>query len=194
MPGNQSNYRLHTLAAVLMIGSVAFPAYAAEYKIDLSHSFIQFRTSHLGISVLVGRFNDFSGAFSWDKDQPRASSIELAIKTASVDSNWAERDKHLRGEEFLDVDKFAQATFKGTEYDGDARGGTMKGTLTLHGVSKPLTLQVTSVGEGNDPWGGYRAGFSASTSLRRADFGIDHNLGPAAETVEFDLFVEGIRQ
>jgi polyisoprenoid-binding protein YceI len=169
-------------------------ALAAEYQVDVSHSFIQFRIKHLGFSVMVGRFNTFEGGFTWDKESPQGSAIEVAIDTTSVDSNWAERDKHLRGEDFLDVEKFPKASFKSTKYTGDATGGKLEGVLTLHGVSKPIALDVKAVGEGPDPWGGYRAGFEATTSIRRADFGIDYDLGPTAETMDFDLFIEGIRK
>ena len=96
--------------------------------------------------------------------------------------------------EFLNVDKYPEASFKSTGYTGTAEAGKMTGTLTLHGVSKPITLDVKAVGEGADPWGGYRAGFAATVTLRRADFGVDYNLGPASETMAFELFIEGIRQ
>ncbi|MEM7542179.1 MAG: YceI family protein [Pseudomonadota bacterium] len=167
---------------------------AANYKIDLSHASIEFRISHLGISTMVGRFNQFEGTFTWDKGDPTGSSIELMIDPASIDTNWAERDKHLRGEDFLDVEKFPQAAFKSTKFSGDASGGQLEGELTLHGVTKPITLDVKVLGEGDDPWGGYRAGFEATTQLKRADFGISYNLGPAAEVMDFSLFIEGIRQ
>jgi polyisoprenoid-binding protein YceI len=194
MSVKRSRFGVYLATLILTCGGGAFTVQAAEYKIDLSHSFIQFKISHLGISTTIGRFDDFAGSFSWDRDNPGASSIELKVKTASIDSNWAERDKHLRGEDFLAVDEFPEASFKSTDYSGDASGGTMTGILTLHGVSKPITLDVKAVGEGDDPWGGYRAGFSGTTTLRRADFGIDYNLGPAAETMDFELFVEGIRK
>jgi polyisoprenoid-binding protein YceI len=84
--------------------------------------------------------------------------------------------------------------YKGTRYTGDARGGKMEGTLTLRGVTRPMTLDVKAVGEGPDPWGGYRAGFAATSTLRLKDYGIDYNLGPSAETMKFELFIEGIRQ
>lgn len=179
-----------SISCLLAAGS----AWAADYKIDLSHAFVQFEISHLGYSTLAGRFNDFEGEFSWDKANPAASAISVTIKTASIDTNWAERDKHLRGADFLEVEKFPTATFKSTRYNGDASGGTLDGELTLHGVTKPVTLTVKAIGEGADPWGGYRAGFAASTTLKRADFGISYDLGPAAETMTFDLFVEGIRK
>ena len=170
-------------------------AVAAEYEIDIEgmHAAVQFRIYHLGYSVLTGRFNDFGGSFTWDKDDPGASSINVTIKTASIDSNHAERDKHLREADFLDVEKYPEATFKSTSYNGDASGGELEGILTLHGVSKPITIDVSYIGEGDDPWGGYRAGFEGNVTLRRADFGMDYNLGPRSEEMELDLYIEGCR-
>jgi polyisoprenoid-binding protein YceI len=181
---------------LLLTISASFSATAAEYEVDIKgmHAFVQFRIVHLGYSVMVGRFNDFAGKFNWDKSNPGASTVGVDIKTASVDTNHAERDKHIRGEDFLDVDKYPTATFKSTKYHGDASGGKMDGMLTLHGVTKAITLDVKAIGEGDDPWGGYRAGFEATTSIRRADFGMDYNLGPAAETMMFELFIEGVRK
>ncbi|MBI2993055.1 MAG: YceI family protein [Gammaproteobacteria bacterium] len=182
------------IGAITMSLFMAIPAAAANYEIDPSHAFIQFRISHLGYSVLNGRFNTFAGKFTWDKDKLPESGIEVTVQTNSIDSNWAERDKHLRGEDFLDVEKYPTAIFKSTKYTGDAKGGKLEGTLTLHGVTRPLTLDVKFIGEGPDPWGGYRAGFSATATLKRADFGMTYNLGPASETMDFDLFVEGIKK
>lgn len=173
---------------------VAANVSAADYKIDPSHTFIEFQTSHLGFSLLNGRFNTFSGSFQWDENNPEASSLTITIQTDSVDSNWAERDKHLRGEEFLNVEKYPEATFKSTGYTGSADQGTMKGILTLRGVSKPVTLDVERIGQGDDPWGGYRAGFKATTSINRMEFGSPRNLGPASNMVKLELYMEGIRQ
>lgn len=181
---------------LLLTLNAGFSATAADYEIDTKgmHAFIQFRIVHLGFSIVAGRFNDFGGDFSWDKNNPAASSITVNIKTGSVDTNHAERDKHLRSDEFLNVDKYPSATFKSTKYHGDASGGKLDGILTLHGVSKAISLDVKAIGEGDDPWGGYRAGFQATTSIRRADFGMEYNLGPAAETMEFELNIEGVRK
>ena len=166
---------------------------ATDYTIDPSHAFIQFRISHLGYSVLAGRLNDFAGTFSWDKENPASAALDVTVKTASIDSNWAERDKHLRGEDFLDVETFPEATFKGVKFSDGENGGTVEGLLTLHGVSKAVTLNVKAVGEGDDPWGGYRAGFTATTTIDRTDFGINYDLGPVANTMKFDLYLEGVR-
>ncbi len=187
--------KLNTIAMSFVLAlSISASAFAADFKVDSSHAFIQFEISHPGFSTLAGRFNDFEGNFSWDELNPASAAIEVTVKTASIDSNWAERDKHLRGGDFLDVEKFPTAGFKGTKFTGDASGGKMDGTLSLHGVTKPITLDVKFIGAGDDPWGGYRAGFSATTALNRGDFGISYELGPAAESMKFELFVEGIRQ
>jgi polyisoprenoid-binding protein YceI len=170
---------------------------AADYVIDTkeAHAFIQFRIKHLGYSWLLGRFNDFEGRFSYDKQDPDASRVEVTIRTASIDSNHAERDKHLRGEDFLDVSRYPEARFVSTSFreheDGTA---TLTGDLTLHGVTRPVTIDVQHIGHGPDPWGGYRRGFAGATTLRLSDFGIDYDLGPAAREVELFLSVEGIRQ
>ncbi len=167
---------------------------AAEFTVDPTHSFVEFRIQHLGYSWLYGRFNGISGGFKYDAATPEASSIELAIDTTSIDSNHAERDKHLRSAEFLDVEKFAKATFKSTAYKGTANEGVLSGVLSFHGVDKAIDIPIKKVGEGADPWGGYRAGFSGTYVMTRADFGLDYELGPASTTVELELGVEGIRK
>ena len=191
-----ASLRTHLLrtaaAATLVLGAPL--ASAADYEIDATHSFVEFRIQHLGYSWLYGRFNTLRGEFSHDPATPEASRISVEIDTASIDSNHAERDKHLRSDDFLNVDKFPKATFVATGYSGTAQEGTMTGELTLHGVTKAITLEVRKLGEGDDPWGGYRSGFVATTVLDRRDFGIDRNLGPASWTMELELGIEGIRK
>jgi polyisoprenoid-binding protein YceI len=184
----------HTLAALLLGGLASTSVLAADYRIDPSHAFIQFRISHLGFSTLVGRFNQFEGRFTWDAGNPGKAQVQVKIDPASIDTNWAERDKHLRGEDFLDVGRFPTAGFVSTAYEGDAKGGLLKGELTLHGVTRPIVIQMQAIGEGLDPWGNYRAGFAGTTEIRRADFGMGFDLGPTAETMQFELHLEGLRQ
>lgn len=170
---------------------------AADYVIDKEgqHAFINFKISHLGYSWLYGRFNDFDGTFTWDADKPADSQVQVTINTASVDSNHAERDKHLRSDDFLNVDKHPQATFKSTnvEMTGDDTAN-ITGDLTLNGVTNPVVLDAKFLGEGDDPWGNYRAGFEGSTKLTLKDYNIKMDLGPASQEVELILTVEGIRQ
>ena len=180
-------------AATLFVAA-PIASQAAEYTVDLSHSFIQFRTKHLGMSWLPGQFNKFEGTMKYDPAAgPGAQSISITIDTTSVDTNWADRDKHLRSKDFLNVDKYPTATFKSTSYEGGADGGKLTGDLTLMGVTKSISFDVTKIGEGKDPWGGYRAGFEGKYNLKRADFGMGYNLGPAAEIVELHLMIEAIK-
>ena len=182
-----------TSAAGLALGLCA-SAGAADYEIDPTHSFIEFRIQHLGYSWLYGRFNALAGTFSYDAGAPEASSIAVSIDTASLDSNHAERDKHLRSDEFLDVAVFPKAAFTSTGYKGDAESGVLSGVLSFHGVEKSIELPVKKVGAGDDPWGGYRAGFHGTYTMTRSDFGIDYDLGPASTTVEIELGIEGVRK
>jgi polyisoprenoid-binding protein YceI len=170
---------------------------AADYVIDTkgAHAFIHFRIQHLGYSWLLGQFNDFSGQFSYDEENPDAASVEVRIKTASIDSSHAERDKHLRGEDFLDVDKYPLAEFSSTGYrENPDRTAVLSGNLTLHGVTRPVQIDVAPVGQGSDPWGGYRMGFTGTTRIKLADYGIDYDLGPASREVDLFFSIEGIRQ
>lgn len=170
---------------------------AATYDIDTkgAHAFVQFKIKHLGYSWLLGRFNTFDGQFEYDAAAPEKSSIQVEIDTTSIDSNHAERDKHLKGSDFLNVSKFPKSTFKSTSFkaisDTEAE---VTGDFTLHGVTKSITFPVTKIGEGKDPWGGYRVGFEGKTTLKLSDYGITYNLGPASTHVEIGLYIEGIRQ
>lgn len=181
--------------AALAAALAAAPARAAEYGVDPDHSFIQFRTQHLGFSWLAGRFNRFDGSLTYDPAAgPAAQAIRVTIDAASLDTNHAERDKHLRGGDFFDVERFPTVTFVSTGFAGGAGGGTLTGDLTLLGVTRSIAFDVRLIGEGDDPWGGYRAGFEGTYVLKRRDFGMAYDLGPAAEDVEIHLMIEAIRR
>ena len=177
---------------------VALPthAQAAEYVLDTEgqHAFIEWRIQHLGYSWLYGRFNDFEGTFEYEDGQIEDASVEVTIDMASLDSNHAERDKHLRGDDFFDVGEYPQASFESTGIESTDDGFVITGDLTMRGVTKEVEIEAEKVGEGEDPWGGYRAGFHGTTTLTLKDFGIDYDLGPASTTAEVTLSVEGIRQ
>ena len=192
--------KFRTLTTALLVAGITFGSsalMAADYVIDTkgAHASIKFRVQHLGYSWLYGRFNNFSGKFSYDEAAPEKAAIEVNIKTSSVDSNHAERDKHLRGEDFLYVDKYPEAKFVSTSYtQGKDGNGVLKGELTLRGVTKAVEIEVEFIGAGNDPWGGYRRGFEGTTRFAMADFGIMKDLGPKSKDVEMILSVEGIKQ
>ena len=187
------------LTSALVLPSLAS---ADTYKIDTegAHAFVQFRIQHLGYSWLYGRFNEFDGAFTYDEEDPAKAEVEVAIKTASVDSNHAERDKHLRGADFLDVDKYPEARFVSTSFeptDGDK--AVLVGDLTLHGVTKAVELHLEFNGAVTDPWGNDKVGFSASGEINRKDWGLNFNKVldtgglMIGETVKISLEIEAAK-
>ncbi|WP_119968813.1 YceI family protein [Shewanella japonica] len=182
------------IGAILLVPAMAN---AADYKIDTqgAHASIQFKVNHLGYSFVTGRFNDFSGDFSYDANKVNDTKVKVTINTTSVDSNHAERDKHLRGSDFLNTGEFPKAEFVSTTVEDKGNGKVVvNGNLTLNGVTKPVVIDATVIGEGKDPWGGYRAGFVGTTEFAMKDFGIKMDLGPASANVSLDLVIEGIKQ
>ncbi len=188
-----------TLVALALGGALmgAGQVMAADYAIDKQgqHAFVNFKISHLGYSWLYGTFKDFDGSFSFDAAKPQDSKVNVTLNTSSVDTNHAERDKHLRSGDFLNVSKHPTATFTSTSVKSTGEGtADITGDLTLNGVTKPVVIAAKFIGEGKDPWGGYRAGFEGSTKLKLKDFDIQKDLGPASQDVELIISVEGVRQ
>ena len=192
-----------TLAA-LALGTAllsAGQAMAADYTIDKEgqHAFIDFKISHLGYSFITGTFKDWSGTFSFDAAKPEDSKISIDIKTASVDTNHAERNKHISSKDFLDVATYPDAKFVSTSVKSTGKNAAGKdtadvaGDLTILGVTKPIVVKATFLGEGKDPWGGYRAGFEGTFSLKRSDFGKQKDLGPSSDAVEMYVSFEGVK-
>ncbi|WP_085709103.1 MULTISPECIES: YceI family protein [unclassified Pseudomonas] len=191
-----------TLAA-LAIGSAVLSAnvMAADYTVDKQgqHAFVDFKISHLGYSYITGTFKDIDGTFSFDAAKPEDSKIEFNVNTASVFTNNAERDKHISSKDFLKVADFPKATFKSTSVKTTGKNADGKvtadvtGDLTIAGVTKPVVVKATFLGEGKDPWGGYRAGFEGTTSIKRSDFGKMMDLGPQSDAVDLYVTFEGVK-
>lgn len=175
--------------------AMPFTANAADYTIDTkgAHASINFKVSHLGYSFIKGRFNTFDGDFSYDPNNVTASQIMVNVDTTSLDSNHAERDKHLRSADFINAGKFSDAKFVSSSVIDEGDGKlSVNGDLTLHGKTSPIIISAEFIGEGSDPWGGYRAGFVGTTTLQLSDFGIEA-MG-MAQTVDMELIVEGIKK
>jgi polyisoprenoid-binding protein YceI len=167
--------------------------FAADYVIDGSgagmHTAVNFRASHMGISSLWGRFNDISGTFSYDAGNIAASTISVKINPASIDTNHAARDEHLRSADYMDVSKFPEAGFTSTMIHDLGQGKMhVTGNFTLHGVTKEISFEAVRSGEGETPFGDYRVGFDAETTINTADYGIN------AGELTLMLAIEGIRQ
>lgn len=192
--------KLKVLNKIILTTALIFgagSAFADHYIIDTKegHAAIEFKVSHLGYSWNVGRFNKFTGEFDYDKDKPEEFKVNVEVDTTSVDSNHGERDKHLRSDKFLDSSEFPKANFVSTSYEAkDEKTGILTGDLTLHGTTKSIQIALEKVGEGEDPWGGYRAGFTGTTKFTMSDFGIKNILGPASENIYITLHIEGIKE
>jgi polyisoprenoid-binding protein YceI len=165
--------RLTALAAVLALGS---PALAVDtYELDKSHTTVGFQVRHI-FTMLGGKFQDFSGTIRVDRAKPESSSVEFTIQAASVFTNDQKRDDHLRTPDFFDVATHPTITFKSTSVKPVAGNAyEVTGKLTMRGVTKQVTLPVTFLGEGKDPWGNEKMGFELSTTLNRKDYGINWN-------------------
>ncbi|WGI23809.1 YceI family protein [Halomonas alkaliantarctica] len=173
-------------------------AQAADYQIDTEgqHAFVQFKISHLGFSYILGSFEEFEGQFAYDPEDLDASSAEIEVQVDSLTSNHAERDRHILSDDFLNASEFPTATFTSTGFESTGENeGVLTGDLTLHGETQEIEMPVTLLGEGDDPWGNYRAGFEGSTTLTLGDYGIDMSDFPESMH-ELELYVtfEGIRQ
>ena len=144
----------------------------ARWNVDPEHSTIQFRVVHMLVSKTTGHFTEYQGFIDMDAEAETVKAIEAAIKTASVNTNHAKRDAHLRNADFFDVEKYPTMTYRMKQYQKTADGYQAVGELTLHGVTKDITLTGNFNGVAKDPRGNLRAGFNAEGKLNRKDFGM----------------------
>ena len=148
---------------------------AGTWQIDTAHSGVEFAVTHMMISKVRGRLSDITGTLVTD-GTPAGSQIEVEIGTASIDTHEASRDTHLRSADFFDVEKFPKITFRSKSVTAkSANEFHVTGDLTMHGVTKPIEMDVSSEGTGRDPWGGERVGFSSTFNVDRRDFGLTWN-------------------
>ncbi|MDO9693093.1 MAG: YceI family protein [Candidatus Latescibacteria bacterium] len=179
------------LAASLLTAAAAT---AATYTIDATHSSVGFKVRHLMVSKVTGSFGEFSGTVDYVEGQPDQWAAAAAIKTASVNTNDAKRDDHLRNADFFDAEKHPEITFTSTGVSRKGDDWVLAGDLTMHGVTKPVELVVEFNGAITDPWGNDRIGFSATGVLDRRDFGITYNTvldkGGVAVGNEVELMLE----
>lgn len=158
-----------TTAAAVQTGQTA-------WTIDPAHSSVEFAVRHLMITTVRGRFTGVKGTVTVDEADPAKSAVEVVIDAASIDTREPQRDTHLRSADFFDVEKFPTLTFRSTKVDGGlGEPFTLAGDLTIHGVTRPVVLDVEPEGRIKDAWGGIRSGFTATTKIKRSDFGLTWN-------------------
>lgn len=146
-----------------------------SWKLDPSHSSVEFSAKHMMFTTVKGRFGEVDGTISVSGESPESASVNVTMKAASIDTRTEQRDTHLRSADFLDVENYPDVTFKSTKITGSKDRFTIAGELTIRGTTKPVSLDVTYEGKGIDPWGGERLGFSADTKIDRREFGLTWN-------------------
>jgi polyisoprenoid-binding protein YceI len=176
-------------------------ATTTTWTIDPTHTEVGFAVRHLMISTVRGRFGAVSGSVTLDEQNPQSSKLDVTIDTTSIDTRQEQRDGHLRSPDFFDVAQFPTMRFVSKKIEGDIRDEfKVFGDLTIRGVTKPVVLEVTAEGQGMDPWGNQRAGFSAKGKINRGDFGLTWNqlleAGGVAvsDEVKLSIDVELVRQ
>ena len=164
---------IQALSLALLLPALA-AAELAVYKVDAGHSGVNFTIRHF-VTNTPGRFKDFDGTIKYDKQNPAASSVEFTIKTPSIDTDNDDRDNHLRGGDFFEVEKFPTMTFVSKKVAAkDADTLEVTGDLTIKGVTKPITIPVEVLGTAKTP-NGEKAGFESSFTINRKDYGISWN-------------------
>lgn len=191
-------FRMSLIVAILL--AVSPQTQAATYKIDPDHTTVSFKIRHL-FSNVVGYFRTFEGVIDFEPGKPEAWKTQGSIDAASIDTNVPERDKHLRTADFFDVENHPKIEFISTGVkDATETSSKLEGLLKMHGVERPVTLDVSIHGVGKDPWGNVRAGFTAVTKINRKDFGLAWNQALetgqllVGEEVMITIEAEGILQ
>jgi len=180
---------------ILILALLVMPVstFAASYTIDPAHTFPYFKISHLGFSTMMGRFNTTEGKLEFDPTKGTGS-VEIKIDANSVDTAHEKRDKHLRSQDFLNTTEFPDITFKSTKASLKDGKGTVEGNITIMGVTKPITLNVSSIKCGTHPMNKKEmCGFDATAKLTRSDFGVKYGLPAIGDEMELMFEVEAVK-
>ena len=182
-------------ASGLALSNVA-TADPEAYRIDNGHSFANWTIRHVA-SKTSGTFSDVTGKLMLDKDNLANSSVEAKINVLSVNSSHAKRDEHIKKDEYLDAAKFAEMTFVSTKVvAGNNTEGVLTGNFTMHGMTKTISFPFKVLGFGSDPWGGYRTGIEAHTTIKASDYGFGWAAkvgAPVGDDIEVTLLIEGVK-
>ena len=184
---------MRTIILSLML-LLALPSFAASYKLDPAHSQVGFAIKHLVISTVRGNFNKFEGTFDFDEKSGVVSKVDVKIDSTSINTNDKKRDEHLNSPDFFDTKKHPEIRFKSDKGAAVKKDQTVKisGDLTMRGVTKPVTMDLTYLGTMTDAWGNEKVGFSLRGKVNRKDFGINWNkaLDRGGMTLADDVVIE----
>jgi polyisoprenoid-binding protein YceI len=185
----------NSIIVLALIIALVLSANAADtFKVDPVHSFVLFSVQHLGVANTYGRFNDISGTVVFDKDNPSKSSVELSVPVESVDTNSAKRDQSLKSPDYFNAKQYPTLTFKSTKVEGSGDTLKVSGDLTIHGVTRSLTVDFKKGGEGKGVFGEARGGGETRFTIKRSDFGMNFQQDLIGDAVTIILSLEGIKQ
>ena len=188
-----SNFVLFVV--LLFFGPIVSAADTETYEVDPVHSTAFFKVGHYGFGFVRGGFTDISGKIVIDKAHYTNSTVDIVIKTESINTENNQRDEHLKSKDFFDVAEFPIMRFKSREIKKHSKNlYEVAGDFTLHGITKTITVPVKFIGEGKDHYGAYRAGFETEFSIKRSEYGMTKYIPAAGDTVEITLVIEGIRK
>ena len=193
--------KLHPIPFFLSLLLLSTSAFAADtYKIDPPHSVVGFTVQHMMISHVNGNFTDFSGVIVYDDKDPSKCSVDVRIKTASVDTRNSMRDNDVRSDHFFNAEKFPEITFKSTRIEKTGDGYIAHGPLTIRDVTKEVAIPFTVAGTAKDPWGHIRLGAQGGLTINRLDYGVSWNKTLdggglyIANDVKIELAIEAVKQ
>ena len=181
---------MRALLIVLSLSLFPSTALASPYKVDVKHSSVLFKVKHLNVGYTVGMFKKFKASIS------EGESVEITIEASSVDSNVKKRDGHLQSPDFFNVKQFPEISFKSTQWEPAEGGATITGDLTFHGVTKSVSFFAKKVGEGDDPYGNHRIGYTAEFVVKRSEYGVIYGIkgGVAGDEITLMVSLEGVRK
>lgn len=190
------HYSLLTTLALTALSMGFTSANAVDrYEIDPVHTAALFKIKHIGVSNTIGRFNEIAGAITWDAANLTAAKIDVTIQAGSVDTHSEKRDAHLISPDFFDAKQFTTLKFTSSSFTKiDDSNYKIVGEFTMHGVTKPLTINAMKIGEGKDPWGGYRIGFESNFTIKRSEFGMTKMLDGISDDVVVTFSTEGVKK
>ena len=184
--------------AVLTAALRAAPAYltraADTYKIDSVHSSVGFSAMHLGVTNFYGRFDELAGDVVFDKENPAKSSVNITVQTESLDTHNPKRDQHLKSPDFFNSKQFPTITFKSNKVEASGDTYKVSGDFTLHGVTKPITVEFKKLGEGKGMQGEARAGGETKFAIKRSDYGMTFMPNGVGDEITILLSLEGVKQ
>ena len=186
--------KLSRFILVAVFSTLGLTAYGDTFKVDPIHSSLVFSAKHFGVTDFYGAFKEVNGTVTFDTADPSKSSVELSVPVASLDTRNEKRDQHLKSPDFFNAQQFPMLTFKSTKIEGSGDNYKVTGDLTIHGVTKSVTIDFKKGGEGKGGKGEIRGGGETRFAIKRSDYDMKFMVGPVGDDVNIIVSLEGVKQ